>query len=174
MATELWDLYGVSRVPLGRTHPRGDKLNAGEYHIVVEVWTVNSGGNILLTLRSPEKDMYPNKWECTGGSALAGETSVEAAKRELFEETGITASAEELTLIGTDTEDFVFFDIYILRRDVRLSELVMQPGETVDAKWVTMAEIDAMVADNTLAEPLGVRFKRLRAMFAAPLRTSGA
>ncbi len=39
-------------------------------------------------------------WECTGGSALIGETSKEAAIRETKEELGIDVSESEATLIG--------------------------------------------------------------------------
>lgn len=52
--------------------------------MVVEVWTVNSEKNILVTLRYASKEIYPNKWENSGGSALAGETSKQAAVRELL------------------------------------------------------------------------------------------
>lgn len=86
---EYWDLYDENRRPLGETHLRGLALPKGTYHIVVEVWTVNSKGEILLTLRDPKKETYPDKWECTGGSILAGETSKTGAVRELFEEIGI-------------------------------------------------------------------------------------
>ena len=89
---ELWDLFDAGRRPLVRTHPRGTPCAAGEYHIVVSVWTLDSRDNFLLTLRDPAKESYPNTWENTGGSALAGETSRAAAVRELAEETGILAS----------------------------------------------------------------------------------
>ena len=159
---ELWDLYDADRKQLGRTRERG-KLNAGEYHVVVEIWTVDNGGNILLTLRSPEKDMYPNTWECTGGSALVGESSIAAAVRELFQETGISASEEELILIDSERGDSAFFDVYILRRDTPLSELVFQQGETVDARWVTMEEFETIYSDGTFAFPNERRIEALRA-----------
>ena len=70
---ELWDLYDAHRRPLNRTHVRGEPLSPGEFHLVAEVCTVNRKGELLLTLRSGEKQKYPNLWECTGGSVLAGE-----------------------------------------------------------------------------------------------------
>ena len=172
MATELWDLYDINRNPLGRTFPRGE-MNVGEYHIVVSIWTISSDNKILLTLRSPDKEPFPNKWECTGGSALAGETSIEAAMRELFEETGITASTEELTLIDSDTGDSAFFDVYLLRRDVKLSELTFQQGETAGARWVTMLELESLYSDGEFAFPHERRLRPLRAMFDAALGNVG-
>ena len=57
-----------------------------------QVWVVNSLGDFLLTLRSPEKEASPGCWENSGGAVVAGETSLQGALRELGEETGIQAS----------------------------------------------------------------------------------
>lgn len=82
----------------GKTHERGVPLGPGEYHIIADVWTVNQRSEILLTRRHPDKP-YGLLWECTGGSVLTGENSVEGALRELSEEVGIHASKDELHLI---------------------------------------------------------------------------
>lgn len=162
---ELWDLYDRERRLLGRTHVRGVPCKPGEYHLVVTIWTVNSSGNILLTLRDSAKESFPNTWENTGGSALAGETSRGAAVRELLEETGITAAEEELLLLGSQAARDSLYDHYLLRRDIALDELRMQPGETVGAKWVTLDELDAMRQDGSLATPIGVQFEGVRETF---------
>lgn len=162
---ETWDLFDSNRQPLFRTHQRGQKKTPGEYHTVVEVWSVNSMKNIFVTLRDSSKEMYPDKWENTGGSALSGETSEQAAVRELMEETGIIAAQEELTLLGTCREDNEFYDIYILHRDIPIDHLTMQAGETTDAKWVTLDQLDAMVIDQTLALPVGRRLSFVRKEF---------
>ena len=52
---EKWDLFDEKRQPLNRTHTRGNEMVIGEYHIVVEIWTVNTDKEILLTLRHPDK-----------------------------------------------------------------------------------------------------------------------
>ena len=85
---ELWDLYDIKRNPLGLTHVRGTRMRRGTYHIAVGIWTVNDRNEILITLRSPEKHDWPDLWENTAGSLLAGETSRQGAVRELFEEPG--------------------------------------------------------------------------------------
>ena len=162
---EHWDLFDRARTPLGKTRLRGTPGNPGEYHIVVSVWTVDSAGNILLTLRDSAKESYPDRWENTGGSALAGETSRQAAVRELFEETGIAASEDELVLIGVQTARDSFVDHYLLRRDMPIAEIRLQYGETADAKWVTLAELDAMIADLSLAKPIGEQFSEIRERF---------
>lgn len=162
---EIWDLFGTERQPLHRTHRRGEMMNYGEYHIDVEIWTVNSEKNILITLRDPTKENYPSKWEATGGSVLAGETSREAAIRELKEETGILAVENELSYLGTCREASAFVDIYLLRRNISISELVMQQGETVGAEWISLEKLDQMIADESLAHPIGEHFQTIKQNF---------
>lgn len=148
---EYFDLYDEKRNALGRVHRRGDALEPGTYHIVCEVWTVNGFGSALLTRRDACKRLYPGLWENTGGVVLAGEDSLEGAIRELMEETGIRAEPGELTLQGSFRVGSVFVDAYLLRRNVALSELTLQPGETVDARWATLQEIREMWDRGELA-----------------------
>lgn len=158
---ELWDLFDKERKPLGRTHVRGIPLAKGEYHLVVFVWVFNSHGQVLMTKRSPEKQSYPNLWEHTGGSVLAGESSMQAIRRELFEETGIRAEAEELTLVDSYSRVGSFCDIYFLHKDIPVSELTMQPGETCDAKWVTRSQLEEMIERGEVAKPDVQRYHQL-------------
>ncbi len=162
---ELWDLYDANRQPLHRTWPRGTELPKGTYHIVVGIWTWNSAGEILLTLRHPEKEIWPDTWENTGGSILTGETSAAGAVRELLEETGIAAEPSDLLLLGTTLEESAFIDTYFLQRDVAIDELTMQEGETTAARWVTLAELYTMAADGTLAAPVAERLYLLQEKF---------
>ena len=112
---ELWDLYDKDRRPLGRTHQRGLPVPPGAYHLAVIVVILNPKGEVLLTRRAPEKDACPGWWENTGGSVLAGETSLEAITRELREETGLAARPEEFTLLlREDCRTDAHFDIYAL------------------------------------------------------------
>lgn len=144
---EFFDLYTSDRQPLGRTIRRGVPIPRGEYHIVVQVMTINSKGEILLTQRVPEKTSG-GKWECSGGCAVMGETSREAAKRELFEETGITAGEYELKLEWTLTTDSMLRDFYVLYKDVPLSALRLQSAEVCAAKWVSFARFSEMAASG--------------------------
>ena len=164
---ELWDLLDGDRRPLGRTHVRGEHMEPGTFHLVVYVWTVNSNKQILVTLRHPQKEEYPDFWENTAGSALAGEKSRQAAVRELYEETGINAQESELTLLGVRKEKSQFADTYIVRKDTSLGELTLQEGETVDARWITLAELDELIKSNRLAPPVVQRLALVREDFEA-------
>ena len=78
---EIWDLYDENRQLTGETAVRGQVLPQGRYHLVVDVLFLNSKGETLLQRRAKEKDVLPDIWSVTGGSALAGETSREACLR---------------------------------------------------------------------------------------------
>ena len=159
---ELWDLYDVNMRPLGRTRVRGTGMEPGTYHIGVDVWIINSKGEILLTLRAPEKHDLPNEWENTCGSAVAGETPIQGAMRELREETGIVAGPEDLRPFARRTTGDTHLFTYLLRRDVPLDSLTFQPGETVDAMYVTAKQLDEMVARPVGARPAGERWPFVR------------
>ncbi|MDE7362299.1 MAG: NUDIX domain-containing protein [Oscillospiraceae bacterium] len=174
---EFFDLYSVNRQPLGRKVLRGAPIPHGEYHIVVQVMTINTNGEILLTQRVPEKTSG-GKWECSGGCAVSGETSREAAVRELYEETGIRADEDEIVLEWSLTTDSMLRDFYILVKDVPLSALHLQSIEVCAAKWVTFDRLCEMVRSGqttrTVARWLDNRGTELLAITSRAKRRNSA
>lgn len=130
-ADELWDVYDENRCITGRLQRRGDALESGDYHLVVYIWLQNSRGEFLLTKRSPNKG-FPNLWETTGGSALAGDDSLTAALREVKEETGLTLRPECGRCILSERGENYFGDYWLFRQDFDLNDVVLQEGETCD------------------------------------------
>ncbi len=156
---EFFDLYDEHRRPLGRIHRRGEPLRPEEFHVIVEVATVNSRGELLLTLRDARKHLFPGLWEVTGGAVQAGESSRQGAMRELREETGIRAEPDELTLLGSYRVGSVFADVYLLRRDAEIGSLALQQGETVDARWVSPEVFRGMFRRGEMSFPTGMRYR---------------
>jgi 8-oxo-dGTP diphosphatase len=60
------------------------------------VLLVDRRGHILLQHRDAHAPRFPNLWGFVGGAIEEGESSEEAARREVYEETGLTIS-EPLT-----------------------------------------------------------------------------
>ena len=162
---EYWDLLDRDRKPLGVTHPRGRQypMPRGSYHTVVMIITVDRDGRVLLTRRAPTKGMYPDSWEITCGSAIAGEDSRTAAARELAEETGISLS-ENAILMDTLTVPQAFMDIWLNRLDMTAEDVAvtLQEGETVDFRWVTLYELDCMINRGELPPPVSMRYGCVR------------
>ncbi len=66
-------------------------------HRVVHVMVFNRKGELLLQLRSMNKDVAPGKWDTSaGGHVSPGEEVLDAAKRELKEELGVSLEPEFL------------------------------------------------------------------------------
>ncbi len=156
---EYNDIYDEKRNLTGRVHRRGTKWQHGEYGLVVCVWVYDGAGKILLTKRAKEKS-FPGTWENSGGAAQKGETSLQAITRELFEETGIRASEEEFQLIAADREGNMHYDHYCLYRPVPIEQIVLQPGETDDARWYTFEEIRNLIAEKKICYVIAEQFKR--------------
>lgn len=150
---ELWDLYDIDRRPLNRTIQRGEALPEGTYHLAVGIAVFNTKGDILLTQRAQVKSQYPSCWEIPGGCAQAGETSLEAACRELREETGIVVQPGELVPLLRELLPGAHLDMFAVTKDVPLSQLALQPGETTAAQWLPFGEWLGRVGDGLYLTP---------------------
>lgn len=143
---ESWDVYDIDRIKTGEKVLRGDKMHAGQYHIVVHVCIFNSKGEMLIQRRRETKENWPGMWDVSvGGSALEGENTREAAQRETFEELGL-----EIDLEGRRpnlTVNFFpgFDDIYLLSADIALSALTLQEEEVSDVKYASKEDILRMI-----------------------------
>ena len=141
--SEKWDLIDINKNKTGITHERnsGIPIPKDMYHMAVEIWTINSKGEMLLTQRHPDKN-YGLMWEATGGAVIAGESSIEAARRELYEETGIKVNECELIYLGNVVGDTYIMDEYMHVLDSEDITLNLQPEEVVDAMWVSKEELE--------------------------------
>lgn len=143
--SEQWDLVDGERRPLGKTHVRGEQLAVDTYHTVIEVFTFDVNGNVLLSQRHPDKT-YPLLWEGTGGSILAGETSRQGAVRELREEIGLSVEPDQLEWVATLRRETYFLDLYRYRADapLQLDDLMLQEDEVVAVRLVDWSEMMAL------------------------------
>lgn len=141
----ILDVLDENRNLTGRKHRRIDDMQPGDYHLVVRAWIMNSKGEILITRRAFNKIGFPGLWEVPSGSATAGEQSLEATVREAKEEYGIDLSQENGTLFSTYRRGNSFYDNWLFRQDFELTDVVLQEGETIDARAATWNEIADMM-----------------------------
>lgn len=147
---EFWELYDIHRQKTGKLIQRGEKVPEGYYHTVVHVCIFNSNGDMLIQQRQPFKQGWPNLWDVTvGGSSVAGDSSIQAAEREVLEELGFHLSLEEQRPALTVSFSFGFDDIYIVKQDLDISTLTLQYEEVQQVKWASREEIIKMIDERT-------------------------
>ena len=151
---------------------RGEKIGVidkaiahkeGLLHKAVHVWIINSNNEILIQLRCADKSIYPNTWDCSfAGHIGEGETSIDAVIREGKEEVGIDVDLDKLEYILTHKESVVyeefisneFNDVYILRQDIDIKDLVYQVEEVSNAKYISLDEFWELIkTDKIIPHP---------------------
>ena len=141
---EFWDIYDINRNKTGRLAERGVyEFKEGEYHVVSVALIINSKNEILITKRAKTKKSDPLKWELTGGSIVAGETSLQGILREIKEEIGLTFTEKEAIFLKEIRKDKTppdFKDIWLFKKDVKIKDIKFADGEATEAKWVTIEQ----------------------------------
>ena len=158
---EYWDIYNENRIFQHRTIRRGDTFGNGEYYICCEVWFQNSKGEMLITQRHQNKKAG-GLWEFLGGGVLAGETTAQAAMREVKEEIGITIAANELFLLYIHKDRNYFMDIYVAKKDIDIQSIALNENETINAKWVSKKELQTMIDNQEVVRSVARRFDMLK------------
>ena len=88
--SEFIDLYDQNRKLLNREVDRTTYLfQPGEFMMYVLAILENSQGEFLVTQRAFNKKWAAGNWEMPGGGAKSKESSLDAIKREVKEETGL-------------------------------------------------------------------------------------
>jgi isopentenyldiphosphate isomerase len=143
---ELWNIYDQYRHKTERIHERGQEMKDGDYHLVVHVWIVNDNGEFLIQKRQPWKKGWAGMWDCAAaGSAILGDSSEQAAVREVKEELGIDLDIKKSERLFTVKFSCGFDDVWLVRQNVEPDELSLQEEEVAEAKWASEGEIKEMV-----------------------------
>lgn len=148
---ELWDLYNKRREKTGCIIERETPIPKGFYHLSVSAWIRNSDGQYLMSQRHSSKK-FPGFWECTGGSVLAGENSLEGAIREVKEELGIMLIPSQAQFIfGTCREDMQdFYDVWLFWADIPIELIKAQESEVANVCWMEEVDIQRLIEKKQL------------------------
>ena len=140
---EIWDIYDENRILTGKLTERNAKREKGEFHLVVDLFFLNSKGETLLQRRSDEKENHPGAWNPTGGCALQGENSEMACIRECKEELGFSPDLKSSRILFTETnwERRFIRDNYLIFQDMPVEKMAFQPEEVQAAKWILPEKI---------------------------------
>ena len=135
------------------TVPKLEAHRAGRLHRAFSVFVRNSSGEILLQKRADGKYHSSGLWTNTCcGHPRPGETTVDAARRRLFEELGITCGVLKPAGVyryRAEIRDLVENELDHLFVTEVDGEPVPDPDEVVEYRFIAVDELDAWIA----AEP---------------------
>lgn len=123
-------------------------------------------GNVLLVASH-----YPNHsqalWNMPGGRQRHGELLTETVVREVFEETGLTATVKRLAYVSESYDGEVHFTNATFEIDVRGTLHRPTDDHVVDAAWVPIEQCRSRIAIAVVRDPLVAYLEgRLRERYA--------
>lgn len=157
---EKWRLYTEKLEKTNIYVSKGESIPEGFYHMAVEIWIINSDGDLLLVKRSKMKKFHPNEWECIGGSAINDETFLEAAIREICEEIGIKISSDELEECGYEVRTKHIVMTYFLYKNMQLEDIRISKNEIESVKWYNVYEFEQLIKSKAFVKFLIRRYQK--------------
>ena len=146
---EYTDLYDDNKNLTGEKifREKGTKLEVpkGKYTIVVLAFIENSKGEFLFQMKKKKKKSV---WATTGGHVKAGQTSKEAILEEIKEELGIDIDPTEIELFKTYKYESAFKDVFYIRKDININELVYEEDEVEYVQYLTKEEIMDLINND--------------------------
>lgn len=163
---EMLDIVDENGVPTGQSVPRTTAHAEGLRHRTSHVWIVrrkNGRVQVLLQMRCAAKDSYPGCYDISSaGHIPAGAEFVGSALRELREELGVSAAAQQLvycgqrsffyegTFHGRPFRDRQVSNIYLLWLDREPQQFTLQAEEVSEVRWFDFDACVQSVEQNTI------------------------
>jgi isopentenyl-diphosphate Delta-isomerase len=152
--SELVHVLNEKGLPTGKSMPRAEVHEKGFWHGTVHVYVYNIVDNepqILVHLRSPRKDLYPNTWDpVLGGHIKAGSNPTKTVIDELSDEVGLLVSPDDLIVgpvmkadKGRDKE----FNHIFLCRFPSGSSVNFKDNEVQEVKWMGFDKVLQNIKD---------------------------
>jgi isopentenyl-diphosphate delta-isomerase type 1 len=149
---EVFDVVDAHDVVIGQ-ETRGRVHALGLRHRSIHVFVFNRAGQLLLQLRSPTKDKFPNCWDTSCcGHVDSGETYDQAAWREMSEELGLTDPRAQVSdwkfldkvdACATTGQEFVH--VY---RCVCEGPFSASPAEITELRWFSPTETEVLFMEQ--------------------------
>ena len=153
--SEFVDLYDRNRKLLNRVVDRNTYLfQPGEFMMYVLAILENEEGKFLVTQRALDKKWAAGGWEMPGGGAKSKESSLDAIKREVKEETGLDVKDAEGGYMFTYKRenpgegDNYFVDVYRFTLDIDDSDVNFQEAEIDGYMFASIDEIKVFAQEG--------------------------
>ena len=154
---EKFDVLNERGLFTGEVATRDECHSKGLWHRAVYGFVIDKSSNVLLQKRSPNKILWPNKWDVTvGGHVDAGEFGRQTIMRECKEELGIDVKDDEIKFLVSSTSVYNkngyinnhYDECYLIMKDVDVKQLKLQEEEVSDAKYFSKEELIERINDN--------------------------
>lgn len=164
---ELIDILDENGEKTGEILTRKEVHKIGLWHRVIIVAIIDEKGKILMQQRSFKKESNPGKWDISvAGHVSSGQSSTQAALREVSEEVGIHLKDTDLKYVNTYKEevkmrdDYIskhFYDFYIAKiKEIKMENIIIQESEVEKAKAVNKEEFKYIVENEDVVNRKGV------------------
>lgn len=163
---EFLDVVDENGVPTGAQVERARAHAEGVRHRTAHVWLVRHKAGrlqVLLQKRSAEKDSFPGCYDISSaGHIPAGVEYLPSALRELREELGVMAAAQQLVYCGQRSFfyegafhgrpfcDRQVSNIYLLWLDREPRQFTLQAEEVSEVRWFDFDACVQSVEQNTI------------------------
>lgn len=139
------------------------EARSDRYQVIprVLIFPFNESGEVLLLHGAPTKNIWRSLWNGIGGHIEAGETILNATKRELFEETGF--KAKNLILCGqvmVDVGSAPGIAIFIFKAEGMVGE--MHLSDEGELAWIKIKDLSdiSLVEDLHTILPKVIKFNK--------------
>ena len=146
---EYFDIYNKYGEKTGEIIERKNAHKNGICHRAVHLWILNQNNEVLIQQRSASKGAGAGLWYVSvAGHIEAGENIESTLIRETAEELGLDVShlMNDVKYLYTFLEcslhrngtyiDNEFFDVFALKADFDVNQIIMQPEEVQNVKYV--------------------------------------
>lgn len=145
---EYMDLYDQNKKLTGEFIERSNRhdIPEGRFVNIILIIIENSKNEFLIQKTSKEKN---SEYATTGGHVKKGNTNIETVIEEVNEELGLNITEKDFSLYETfKMHNKVFFDVYYMKKDIDIEELIIQESEVESVEWMTKDKILSLIKNN--------------------------
>ena len=152
----MFDILNSDGTPANIVASKKDAHSKGLWHRAAHIWFVNNQGEILLQKRADNIESHPGKFDISAAGHLsAGDTKISGALREVEEELGIKLEEKDLINIGEIHNESTqhngtyinkeYDDIYVVHKDIPISEFKIQESEVSLVKYISIDDLKKLI-----------------------------
>ena len=150
----LWDLYDSNLNNTHKTVSKEEDIPDNYYHLALEIWIINSNGELLLLRNTIDySKRYPGNWCCIGGNLQSGEDTESSIRRIIKEKIGLSSSYSIDSIsnpIKRDPYKYAYITCFV-HADIDINHIVFEDNNSMEAKFVNKEELIKMCNNGEIA-----------------------